>query len=197
MKTFFALLVIAVLFAVGSLDWSSSPHDAGPSIDTTTVVVPSFIGLDACLNFHIGQTFDPDKHEVRALWPNYQERNDREQKPIKFKRATNMETQIVDIIIGPKHAKTTDTDIVSSWQTTPRQSTKSFLQDLTKTIISTNENIVAVKYKVIPIDADTFTLEDAILVFRKGCSLGPVEIAFMSSEMNANVIRLAFNKVSV
>lgn len=182
MRNLFLLLLIGALFAFGSYEDLVSPQQLEPDQNNITST-QSFLGQDICFDTYIGERLEPDQHQALALSPNYQERTETEQKPILFQRSDVLRTDIVDIRINSRYAKVNSDKVVASWDKRFRsQDYEQLLNELTLKMIATDSNVLAAKYKVVPIDDNTFTLEDVQIIYRTGYEIEDFQISFRSQD---------------
>lgn len=193
MKTYLMLGLIAILFAIASIgSLAPSPifdnaesfnvvqpqASLAPTQEATTVVTKSLLGKEDCLDIYIGENIDLADYDVLALQPNYQERNDAETKPILFSRSLGRQSHISDIRLNSKYAEVDPYNKVLNWTPLDKKSPQEFLNSLTRVLQSTNLNIAATRYKIVPLDDDNFRLEDITIIYKKGYEWRDIEIVF-------------------
>ena len=169
MKTFMLLFLIAVLFAIGSSDkpiFAQQDNQTEQSericVDTTLTITSSIFGAAICQDIYVGVKLNLDKHRVVSLWSNCEGRDSLTCKPPLFSRDLNTSTEIVSF-------KSDDNflPLRQPWNTDFRRTPSEYLQDLTLNLVSSESNILAARYRIVPLDRDNFILEDVQLIYRK------------------------------
>lgn len=187
MKIYLYIAIIVMLFAIATLRNNKiEPYASASALelsqkDTSTEVTFLRVLDDLCLEVYIGEPLDLSKHDVIALLPNYQEREDSVTAPL-FSRSKEHSTTAA-IWLNTKKVSFEVLGIDPIWSS-GNLSTEllPYLQNLTLAIKQTESNVKALKFRIKPIDSDSFILDDLQIIYNSMFEWDSLEFTIENQE---------------
>lgn len=166
------------------LDIKSPIINMDKQVDTTTSEVSFYLGEHLCRDIYVGEKFKHNTHQVLALWPNIEEKK-QDFKPIIFSRNEHNPTKLSNLTINNVDIRS---PALKNWSNKQDMGAKVMLQNLTADILKQNSAIRAIRYKIKPLGANSFSLEDLQLIHTLETSIDSVELTLLCPDRETSYV---------